>query len=74
MRNAFRKIFGQRLDQLLIQHIALGDSQNTAFTLQIRVILDQFAQKDFIFLLDIIRIGRHHKQEQRIAFDMAQEP
>ena len=41
--NAFRQIFGQCLNQLFIQHIALGDSQDTAFILQIRIILDQFA-------------------------------
>lgn len=60
-------------DQVLVEHIAFGDGQQALLVEQFRIILGQFAQQDRVILADVVAVGRNHKEEHRIAFDMAQE-
>lgn len=58
---------------VLVEHIAFGDGQQALLVEQFRIILGQFAQQDRVILADVVAVGRNHKEEHRIAFDMAQE-
>lgn len=71
--NAFGQVGFHLLDQLLVQHVALGDGQQTLLVEQFGIVLRQFAQQDFVIAPDVVAVGGNHEQQHRIALDMAQE-
>ena len=72
-RNPLGQMAFHLFDQVLVEHIAFGDGQQALLVEQFRIILGQFAQQDRVILADVVAVGRNHKEEHRIAFDMAQE-
>jgi len=44
-------------DQLLVQHVALGDGQQTLLVEQFGIVLRQFAQQDFVIAPDVVAVG-----------------
>ena len=43
------------------------------FVEHLRIKLTQLVQQNLIFALDVIRIARHHEEQQGVALDMTQE-
>ena len=60
-------------DDFLIHHIALGDGQQSLLVEQFGVVLPQLAQQNLIVAGDIVGVGRHHKEQHRVALDVAQK-
>ena len=61
------------LDQIVIEHIALCDCQDTVFIEQLGVVLRKLAKQDFVIFADVVAIGRDHKEQNRISLNMTQE-
>ena len=71
--NILRQQRAHLLLQLLVNHIALGDRQQSLLVQEFGVVLRELAQQNIVILLNIIAIGRNHKQQHRISLDVAQE-
>ena len=71
------QIIGQRLTehlhQFLVQQITLGHRQHTMLVEQFRIKLRQLIQQNLVLPFDIVRIARYHEEQQRVAFNMAEE-
>ena len=39
----------------------------------LRIELLQFVEQNLVFAFDVVRISRHHEQQQRVALDMTEE-
>ena len=63
----------QCLGQLLVEEVAFGDGQYATLAHQLRVVALQLAQQDLVLLTDVVRIGRHHEEQQSVAFNVAEE-
>ena len=74
MRNTLGQCRFNLVHQLLIEHIALRDSQHTLFVQHFGIERTQLIQQYFILLADIIAICRNHEQQQRVTLDMTQKP
>ena len=73
MRNVCRECRLYFVHQFLIEHIALGDGKYPLLVQHFRIESAQFIQQDFIFLPDIVAIGRHHEEQQRVTLDVPQK-
>ena len=73
MRNVCRECRLYFVHQFLIEHIALGDGKYPLLVQHFRIESAQLIQQDFIFFPDIVAVGRHHEEQQRITLEMAQK-
>ena len=64
----------QQFNEFLVQQVAFRDGQDTVLVEHFRVELLQFIEQDLILLPDVVRIARHHEEQQGVALDMAEEP
>ena len=59
--------------QLIVEHVALGDSKHTRLVGKVGVETLQFVAKNFIFAANVVAVGRNHKQQHGIALNVAKE-
>ena len=60
-------------DQSVVQHVAFGDGQQPLLVEQFGIVLRKLAQQNRIIAFEVVAVGRDHKQQHRVALDMAQE-
>ena len=63
----------EHLHQFLIEQVTLRHRQHAMLVEQFGIKLCQLIQQDLILPFDIIRIARHHKEQQRVTLNMAEE-
>ena len=59
--------------ELLVNHIALGDGEQSLLIQKFGVVLRELAQQDVVVVLDVVAVGRDHKEQHRVTLDVAQE-
>ena len=72
-RRNVRQIGGNGFLQFFVQQVAFGDRQQALLVEQFGVVLFQFVQQDAVFFAHVLRVGRDHEQQDRVAFDVTQE-
>ena len=72
-REVVRQCLLQHLDEFRIQQVTFRDGKDTVLVEQFRIKLCEFVEQDIILLLDVVRVTRHHEEQQRVTLDMAQE-
>ena len=72
-RHAIREVLAHLLDKFVIEHITLGYGKHARLVFELGVEGAHLVEQDVVFLYDVVGVGRNHKQEHRIALDMAQE-
>ena len=61
------------LNQLVVEHVALGDGEHASLVGKVGVKLLQLVEQDVVFLLDVVGIGRNHEEQHGVTLDVAQE-
>ena len=64
MRNPFGQCRLYLVHQFLVEHVAFGDGKHSLFVQHFGVESAKLVQQDFVFLTDVVTVGRHHEQQQ----------
>ena len=72
-RKVLWKGLPEHLHQFFIEEVALCHSEHAVLLQHIRIKLFQLIEQEFILLLDVVSISRHHKEEQGVALDVSEE-
>ena len=73
MPGYFGQVFTDLPFQFIIEQICLGYGQDSLFVKQFRIVFLEFLQKDFVFLVYIIAVGRNQEKQDGVTFDMPEE-
>ena len=73
MRQVVGQVLREHLLQFVVEEVAFRDGKYPLLVEHLGIEVAQFAEQDLVLMLDVVRIARHHEEQEGVALDVTKE-